>query len=488
MGRYLKYMQANNMNGKPIKYHSYGNVYTAEAELFEPSTIDELRAIVSNCRAKGRSISVAGGFNSFDGHNAGGAVVISLRQFNQIDYKKENNTIVVGAGARWGAIVKEAYQHRCMTYTCITGSHPTAGGTLSTHSHSMWAPGVGKEGNYCLSFDIVLADGRLLHCSRSENSDLFYGAIAGFGMLGFIVQIEYQLFYIGQHFEISIDTIDYDDIQQLETRLDLRKPLAIDSLEQLRSQSTLFYKDKSGPKFTVYNRRYIPVDKFRKSSKLKFYQAVLANGLIRLFPSLVNRIMKKDAGKPPQKRWLLQGLNAIHSGTFWADPDYYWTKYCSPYFKLFGYQSQLYQMTHFIPMGADKVSVFTQKVYELLSEYQLKFCMFDIMYVPKDEPFVLSASRYTDGFYVNTTFMDYVDRATLFAFYKILNELCLQMQGKIYLAKNLFADTDLLEKMHAAELQEFADLKQQYDPDNCLRSTFFETHFPSYFSKVASES
>ena len=134
-------------------------------------------------------------------------------------------------------------------------------------------------------------------------------------------------------------------------------------------------------------------------------------------------------------------------------------------------------------MGEDKVSVFTQKVYDLLAEHKLKFCMFDIMYVPKDEPFVLSASRDTDGFYVNTTFMDYVDRATLFAFYKILNECCLKMQGKIYLAKNLFASSDLLEQMHAPELEIFVQLKQKYDPDNRLRSTFFEQHFPSYFGK-----
>jgi decaprenylphospho-beta-D-ribofuranose 2-oxidase len=475
------------MKGKQHTYQSYGNVYKSTAELFEPSTVEALSQILKHAQAAERRVSVAGGFNSFDGQNAGGDLVISMRKFDSMQYDATNHTIKVGAGARWGAIVAEAYRHRCVTYTCITGSHPTAGGTLSTHSHSMWAPGVGKEGNYCLSFDIMLANGTLLHCSRTENSDLFYGAIAGFGMLGFIIRIEYQLFYIGQHFEIEIATRDYKDIKQLETRLDVRKPQRIESLDQLQSQSTLFYKDKNGPKFTVYNRRYIPVQKFKKSSKFKFYQAVIANGLIRLFPSLVNRIMLKDVGKPSRKRWLLQGLNAIHSGTFWADPDYYWTKYCSPYLKIFGYKTKLYQMTHFIPMGEDKVSGFTQKVYDLLAEYKLKFCMFDIMYVPQDEPFVLSASRYTDGFYVNTTFMDYVDRTTLFSFYKELNELCLHMHGKIYLAKNLFASSQLLEAMHEPEIKLFAQLKQKYDPNYLLRSTFFEQHFPSYFGALTKQ-
>jgi len=183
----------------------------------------------------------------------------------------------------------------------------------------------------------------------------------------------------------------------------------------------------------------------------------------------------------------LQGLNAIIPGTFWAEPEYYWTKHWSKVIRPLGYKTQLFQMTYFIPFGGDKVSVFTKVAYDLMEKYGLKFCMFDIMYVPKDEPFVFSTSRWSDGFHVNLTFMDYVNKEQLMRFFKELNELTAKMNGKIYLAKNCFIESSLLEKMHRTEIEEFVRLKQKYDPKERLVSNYLQNHFPSYFSKTTSK-
>lgn len=471
------------MKRKKTTYYSYGNTFKSTAELFFPTSVVELKKIIAFCKDNNRKITLAGSFNSFDRQNSGNDIVISFREFNKIRYNKEAHSLTVGAGAEWGKILAKAYEHKCILFTCITGTKPSAGGTLSVHAHSMWAPGVGKDGTYCLSFDIVTPNGALLTCSRQENSELFYGAISGFGMLGFIVQITYQVFYVGAHFELDISTQTYHDVNQIETRLDLRKPAAFKQLEDIKSQSTLFYHEAGQAKFCVFNRQYKRVDKKREGSKFRFYNAVVANGFIRLLPNLANNVLIKDSYRPTEKKWLLQGLNSYKEGTFWADPDYYWTKYMSRLLRPLGYKTHLYQMTHFIPFGADKVSTFTKKVYELLDKYKLKYCMFDVMYIPKDEPFVLSASRHTDGFYVNTTFMDYVKKETLMQFYDELNILCHAMKGKIYLAKNCFIKPALLEEMHRTEIEEFVVLKAKYDPDNLLVSNFFKAYFPSYFGQ-----
>lgn len=469
------------MNSKKTTYYSYGNTFKSTAEVFFPTSISELKAVIDSCKQENRKITLAGSFNSFDRQNSGNDVVISFKHFNEITYNREAHTLTVGSGAKWGNILTTAYEHQCTLYTCITGTNPSAGGTLSVHAHSMWAPGVGKDGTHCLSFDIVTPNGQLLTCSRQENTELFYGAISGFGMLGFIVEITYQVFYVGAHFEIDITTQTYHDIEEIETRLDLRKSPSFEQLEDIKSQSTLFYHEKGQPKFCIYNRQYKRVEKKKKDSKLRFYNSVIANGFIRFFPNAANNVLIKDSARPLEKKWLLQGLNSFKHGTFWADPDYYWTKYMSQLLRPFGYKTHLYQMTHFIPFGGNKVTVFTKKVYELLDKYKLKYCMFDVMYIPKDEPFVLSASRYSDGFYVNTTFMDYVKKETLMSFYKELNLLCYEMKGKIYLAKNCFIESELLEKMHRTEIEEFVQLKAKYDPNNLLVSNFFNIHFPSYF-------
>jgi hypothetical protein len=103
------------------------------------------------------------------------------------------------------------------------------------------------------------------------------------------------------------------------------------------------------------------------------------------------------------------------------------------------------------------------------------------MYIPKDEPFILSSSRESDGFYINTTFFDSTRVDNLMLFYKELNTLCFEMGGKMNLVKNLFIDPSLLEKMHKKEIEELVSLKKKYDPDELIISNFFKEKFPSYF-------
>ncbi len=169
-------------------YCSYGNIYQYTAEIFYPTTLEELREALQFCRANNRSIIPGGSFNSFDRQNGSQDVVISMRHFDQVTCDPVAGTVVAGAGASWGKVFDVAYASHCLLYTCVTGSAPTVGGTLSINSGSVWTPVVGKEGTHCLSFKFMTVDGTLYHCSRTENSDLFCGVIGGMGFLGFIVE------------------------------------------------------------------------------------------------------------------------------------------------------------------------------------------------------------------------------------------------------------------------------------------------------------
>jgi len=42
-------------------------------------------------------------------------------------------------------------------------------------------------------FRILLADGSLLYCSRSENYELFKAAIGGYGLLGLIIDVDLRV-------------------------------------------------------------------------------------------------------------------------------------------------------------------------------------------------------------------------------------------------------------------------------------------------------
>ncbi|MBL4649012.1 MAG: hypothetical protein JKY03_04720 [Aureispira sp.] len=121
-----------------------------------------------------------------------------------------------------------------------------------------------------------------------------------------------------------------------------------------------------------------------------------------------------------------------------------------------------------------------------MKKKELAFFMFDVLYLPKDESFVLSPAKKTGGFYVNTTFMDKTNIKDLMDSYEILNQLAFDLGGKINLAKNCFIKPELLEKMYKEELEEFALLKAKYDPSYLITSNFFETYFPNFFSLESS--
>jgi FAD/FMN-containing dehydrogenase len=471
------------VKSKRVKYASYGDYYKSEADIFYPTTTDEIKEIILFAKENKRKITIAGSFHTFDSQNSGNDIVISLMKLNSIRFNKSDHTIEVGPGANWGNILKEAYRNYCVPFICITGTKPTAGGTLSAHTNSVFSPSLGKEGNHCIELDLLTTEGKIITCSRTQNSELFYGVISGLGLLGFITRIKYQLFYVGSDYEIEIKVKNYDNVDDLEKKFNLRGAESLDKLEDLRSQSSLFYFDKNKPKVAVYDRQYIRTDQKQKHFNIYLYIGAMLTFVIRFFPAYANKIMVEDEKKERKDKTILKGLHKIYFGTFWAEPDYMWMMYVSKLFSIFGYKPKLYQMTYFIPLEKDQTTLFVKKTCELLLQYKLHFSMFDIMYLPKDEPFVLSASRYRDGYYVNLTFFDKTNLENLMEFYSELNNLCIEMGGRINLVKNSFIEIPLLEKMFEKEIKELVALKKQTDPDNLIISNFFLEKFPSTFKK-----
>ena len=468
------------LKGQKLSYYSYGNYYKSTAEVFYPDSIAQIEELMAIAKNKKRQITVAGSFHSFDNQNSGNDMVVSMKKINYIRYNPDH-TIDVGPGATWGDILKEAYKHKCVPFITITGSRPTAGGTLSAHTNTVFTPGLGKEGKYCLEFDLLTPDLGLLTCSRTQNQDLFYGVISGFGLLGFITRIKYKLCYVGSDYLIKISVKNYQDVKELEQRFDLRETPDPVLPEDLKSQSSLFYFDNNKPKFAIFDRHYVKTAQLQQHFNINLYIAAILTVIIRFFPKFANSIMIKDEKREPRKKVILKGLERIYYGTFWAEPDYLWMKYVSKLLKPFGYKPLLYQNSYFIPLAGDQITRFTQKTCELLLKYKLHTSMFDIMYIPKDEPFVLSSSRYTGGFYINTTFFDRTNKESLMKFYSELNHLCLEMNGKMNLVKNLFIETSLLEKMYENEIKEMLVLKKRVDKDNLIMSNFFKEKFPSTF-------
>jgi delta24-sterol reductase len=63
-----------------------------------------------------------------------------------------------------------------------------SGTGIETSSHKY-----GLFQHICRSFEVVLPDGSVVSCSRTQNSDLFYAIPWSHGTLGFVVAVELDI-------------------------------------------------------------------------------------------------------------------------------------------------------------------------------------------------------------------------------------------------------------------------------------------------------
>jgi FAD/FMN-containing dehydrogenase len=160
-------------------------------QVITPTTIEQIqKAVVAH---KGK-ISIGGGRYSMGGQTATeNALQIDMRQMNKmISLDEKNKKITVQAGIRWRDIQDAIDPHDLSIKIMQTYSNFTVGGSLSVNVHGRYI-GQGPLIRSVDSIKVVLADGTLVEASPSKNSEVFYGAIGGYGGLGVIVEATLQL-------------------------------------------------------------------------------------------------------------------------------------------------------------------------------------------------------------------------------------------------------------------------------------------------------
>jgi FAD/FMN-containing dehydrogenase len=142
-------------------------------------------------------VSVRGGGHSFAGRAVcDGGLMIDLSPMKGIRVDPLRRT----ARAEPGVLLRELDHETQAFGLAVTAGHVSDTGIagLTLGGGQGWL--MGKHGltiDNLLSVDIVLADGRLLTASETENEDLFWGVRGGGGNFGIVTSFEYQLHPVG---------------------------------------------------------------------------------------------------------------------------------------------------------------------------------------------------------------------------------------------------------------------------------------------------
>lgn len=183
-----------------ISQHSLSSEIVNDITKLNPISVREVIAPVLNEEIKSAikkhtgPISIGGGRYSMGGQTATeNALQIDMRNFNKIlNLNTDKKTITVQAGVRWRDIQDKIDPHNLSIQIMQTYSNFTVGGSLSVNVHGRYV-GAGPLVNSVISIKLILADGNEVTASRTENSDLFFSAIGGYGAMGVITEATLNL-------------------------------------------------------------------------------------------------------------------------------------------------------------------------------------------------------------------------------------------------------------------------------------------------------
>jgi FAD/FMN-containing dehydrogenase len=162
------------------------------AYVVRPDNVADARTAVRFAARSGLPLSVRGGGHSFAGFGTNeGGLVIDLRNLATVEIiDDERHLVRIGGGATWGHVAA-ALAPRGLAIS--SGDNKSVGvGGLTLSGGIGWK--VRKYGlalDNLVAADLVLADGRVVHASATDNRDLFWAIRGGGGNFGIVTSFEF---------------------------------------------------------------------------------------------------------------------------------------------------------------------------------------------------------------------------------------------------------------------------------------------------------
>ena len=482
----------------------YSGLYSTEARVFYPETVDHVREVFQFAKENGCRVTIRGGAHAFDAQSLGDDLVISMMGFKQIEVDVGARRLRVGPGRTWGEIVAALAPVGLMPAVTVTTSHATAGGTLAGDCLSRFSPAYGKEGTKVKSFDMVTPEGNLLVCTPPDSGvppaqwtpeeHAFSGVIGGLGYLGAVTAITYEVLRVNKPGPIRIATSvtrcpTFEKlVEELvpiahQTDLDPSDPNNYELPDSIYAglhagrfggQSALLFTSRVDP---GRERRRLLLHRprlwLRVPAEWILRSWVGEWALWRLFYGLVNT--KKDY------------VDDLADYTFFMDGNVR-AKHAGK--KLFRRKMQTIQQTFVVPGDAKDESTWSDTQNNLLEWLRYAHgvlrgrkvapTMHDVMYLPADDRFPLSATAELAGFAVSYAFETSSKRKLRkikASFEEMSAHLWQSFQGRVYLVKNVHADPQVLRDMYYPHAIRFFTVKHQLDPHCILRNEFLDRTF-----------
>lgn len=153
----------------------------------------QLAALLRLARTNHLKVSIAGARHSMGGHTIyPSGIVIDMLPFNCMELDEAANILHVQAGARWSEVIPFLNKSGRSVEVMQSNDDFSLGGSISVNCHG-WQFNESPIASTVIAFRLMLADGSIVKCSRTENPELFSLVLGGYGLFGIILDVDLRV-------------------------------------------------------------------------------------------------------------------------------------------------------------------------------------------------------------------------------------------------------------------------------------------------------
>ena len=198
--------------------------------------VADVIAAVNFARDNDLLLSVRGGGHNVAGSAVGeGGLMVDLSLMRGIHVDPDRRSVQVEPGLNWGDVDRETQLFGLAVPGGIVSATGVAGLTLGG-GFGWLSRKYGLTSDNLLSVDVVLADGRFLKASSTENPDLFWGIRGGGGNFGIVTSFEFQLQPVGPDVMAGLILYPFEDAREV---LEFYREFTADAPDELGTLAVL---------------------------------------------------------------------------------------------------------------------------------------------------------------------------------------------------------------------------------------------------------
>ena len=214
------------------------------------AVVERVRAALAEARSAGRPFIASAARHSMGGQSLARDGTVATFDQRWLEADTAQKTYRVGAGTRWATVISRLDAIGFSPAVMQSNNDFGVASTFAVNAHGWPVPFSGC-GSTVRSLSMVLADGSLVNCSRTENADLFRHAMGGYGLFGVITELELDMYPNG------LLTPQFEHVSGLEIGKRFAQQLAADTTIQM-----------------AYGRLDVALDRFFEQGLLIAYRPV----------------------------------------------------------------------------------------------------------------------------------------------------------------------------------------------------------------------